>query len=620
MPPAAAGQEAEQPRQRMSWINTILIFLAIQFFVGQLTSRATQKPAPSPETGAPGTNEKGEPVQLAVVPTEVYPYWSTGTKYDFRLYITDSSIFTNFDSEPVLEGYGLTYGDSKYRVTRDILFPTTEALRNNGSVSAHLYIAKSGTEFNPSLPDYDPKTAYDIHFRLSHYMPQKKEVKTKRLLGGGDKHTEQEVVEEPTGPAPILPYWHPNISIGMVPSDKLNYIQTPPPTRQWVTLESTGLRDSTGQNGWYYPIVFYDQFWQLSSQMMEINSTVSYLPMTIEFIPVSYWKFQLLVSMDAGFKQQAQSMGQSGSGELEEFKRVLMETNIWLLGITVLVSILHMLFEMLAFKNDISHWKNKKDNVGVSVRTIIANVVMQTIIFLYLLDNNENTSWMVMFTQGSGILVEAWKITKAVDVKIEPSTGVVPYQIVFKNKNTLSETEKKTQEYDEIAFKYMYIAAVPLIGAYAVYSLIYETHKSWYSFIITTLVGSVYAYGFLMLVPSIYINYRLKSVAHMPRRAMIYKFLNTFIDDLFAFVIKMPILHRLATLRDDVIFFIYLYQTWLYRVDPTRVNEFGQVGEDEDEAAQGKKESEDSKEDIPAADGSVTSSAKVVESSATRRK
>jgi hypothetical protein len=33
-----------------------------------------------------------------------------------------------------------------------------------------------------------------------------------------------------------------------------------------------------------------------------------------------------------------------------------------------------------------------------------------------------------------------------------------------------------------------------------------------------------------MMVPSLYINYRLKSVAHMPAKAMTYKFLNTFID------------------------------------------------------------------------------------------
>jgi len=68
----------------------------------------------------------------------------------------------------------------------------------------------------------------------------------------------------------------------------------------------------------------------------------------------------------------------------------------------------------------------------------------------------------------------------------------------------------------------------------------------------------------------------------MPARAMTYKFLNTFIDDLFAFTIKMPTLHRLATLRDDVIFFVYLYQSWKYKVDYSRVNEFGQGGDEEE--------------------------------------
>lgn len=69
----------------------------------------------------------------------------------------------------------------------------------------------------------------------------------------------------------------------------------------------------------------------------------------------------------------------------------------------------------------------------------------------------------------------------------------------------------------------------------------------------------------------------------MPAKALTYKFLNTFIDDLFAFTIKMPTLHRLATLRDDVIFFVWLYQSYKYKVDHTRVNEFGQGGDSDDE-------------------------------------
>lgn len=31
--------------------------------------------------------------------------------------------------------------------------------------------------------------------------------------------------------------------------------------------------------------------------------------------------------------------------------------------------------------------------------------------------------------------------------------------------------------------------------------------------------------------------------------------------------------------RDDIIFLIYLYQRWAYRVDMTRVNEFGFSGQ-----------------------------------------
>lgn len=153
--------------------------------------------------------------------------------------------------------------------------------------------------------------------------------------------------------------------------------------------------------------------------------------------------------------------------------------------------------------------------VGTSVRSILANVFMQAVIFLYLLDNSENTSWMILASQGFGILLEAWKITKTVDVRLRPPPvgsfySLLPYVVVFEDKHKLTDTEQKTKEYDEIAFRWLYIVAVPLLGAYAAYSLLYETHKSWYSFIIETLVGSVYAYGFLMMVPSLYINYRLK--------------------------------------------------------------------------------------------------------------
>ena len=65
--------------------------------------------------------------------------------------------------------------------------------------------------------------------------------------------------------------------------------------------------------------------------------------------------------------------------------------------------------------------------------------------------------------------------------------------------------------------------------------------------------------------------------------------LNTFIDDLFAFIIKMPTLHRAACFRDDIVFIIFLYQRWVYKVDHSRVNEFGQRGDGTEEPPTGGK-------------------------------
>jgi hypothetical protein len=48
----------------------------------------------------------------------------------------------------------------------------------------------------------------------------------------------------------------------------------------------------------------------------------------------------------------------------------------------------------------------------------------------------------------------------------------------------------------------------------------------------------------------------------------------------------MPTLHRMSCFRDDIVFAIFLYQRWAYKVDHTRVNEFGQRG-DQSGAAQG---------------------------------
>jgi len=65
------------------------------------------------------------------------------------------------------------------------------------------------------------------------------------------------------------------------------------------------------------------------------------------------------------------------------------------------------------------------------------------------------------------------------------------------DKHVLTEDEKKTQEYDKLAFRYVSFGAIPLLAGYTIYSLAYETHRGWYSFVISTLTSFVYMFGFV---------------------------------------------------------------------------------------------------------------------------
>ena len=97
-----------------------------------------------------------------------------------------------------------------------------------------------------------------------------------------------------------------------------------------------------------------------------------------------------------------------------------------------------------------------------------------------------------------------------------------------------------TEEMDQLATQTIgkYIL-LPMVLSYTFYTLTYEEHFSWYSWLITSASTGVYALGFVFMTPQLFLNYKLKSVAHLPWRVLCYRFINTFIDDLFAFIIRM---------------------------------------------------------------------------------
>ena len=238
-------------------------------------------------------------------------------------------------------------------------------------------------------------------------------------------------------------------------------------------------------------------------------------------------------------------------------------------------------------------------------------MIGQTIVLLFLIE--KESSLLMTIPSAIGCLIALWKCQRAAGLQFvrinSQSTGTVSWwnrlprlvgyelralrlEVRPTGGNSDEQAEQSSRdrliattiEADRMATRYLGALLLPLTVGYTIYSFVYMEHRSWYSWLITSLASAVYALGFVLMTPQLFLNWKLKSVAHLPWRVLGFKFVNTFIDDLFSFIIRMPAMARISCFRDDVVFFIYLYQRWLYPVDTSRPAEGGGDGEDASKA------------------------------------
>eukprot|EP00325_Prymnesiales_sp_UTEX-LB-985_P003634 CAMPEP_0174712754 /NCGR_PEP_ID=MMETSP1094-20130205/13649_1 /TAXON_ID=156173 /ORGANISM="Chrysochromulina brevifilum, Strain UTEX LB 985" /LENGTH=412 /DNA_ID=CAMNT_0015911853 /DNA_START=173 /DNA_END=1409 /DNA_ORIENTATION=+ len=307
----------------------------------------------------------------------------------------------------------------------------------------------------------------------------------------------------------------------------------------------------------------------MKQHWVAINSSLpnGTLPLELSFSPLPSRRFQWMVNLEHTFKQNEENLGISEK-ESEDLRGMFVHTNPVLLYTTVAVSGVHLLFDVLAFKNDVSFWSSVDTMEGLSSRSLILNFIMEGIILLYLFE--EDASWLVKVTSTLSLVLGLFKIFKSLRVKKVDAA---------KREEKGDSATSLTDEIDRLAFRYLSGPLLLLVVGYSGHSLVTGYHRGWYAWLIESLVALVYGGGFIVMTPQLFINYRLKSVAHLNWKFFMYKALNTFIDDLFAFIIKMPTLHRMSCFRDDIVFGIFLYQRYIYRVDMSRINEFGHRGD-----------------------------------------
>ncbi|XP_017900166.1 PREDICTED: cleft lip and palate transmembrane protein 1-like protein isoform X4 [Capra hircus] len=487
----------------------------------------------------------------------IQPYLAQRPKLQLSVYTTTRSNLgaeNNVDLVLNVEDFDV---ESKFERTVNVSVP--KKTRNNGTLYAYVFLHHAGI-----LPWNDGKQVHLVSPLTTYMVPKPEEV---NLLTGGPAAQQTEAEKRPTSALdePVS-HWRPRLTLNVMVDDFVfDGASLPADVQRYMKMIQLG---KTVQ---YLPILFIDQLSNRVKDLMVINRSSTELPLTVSYDKISLGRLRFWIHM----QDAVYSLQQFGFSEkdADEVKGIFVDTNLYFLALTFFVAAFHLLFDFLAFKSDISFWKKKKSMIGVSTKAVLWRCFSTVVIFLFLLD--EQTSLLVLVPAGIGAAIELWKVKKALKMTIT-WRGLRPtFQF-----GACSESERRTEEYDAQAMKYLSYLLYPLCVGGAVYSLLNIKYKSWYSWLINSFVNGVYAFGFLFMLPQLFVNYKMKSVAHLPWKAFTYKAFNTFIDDVFAFVITMPTSHRLACFRDDVVFLVYLCQRWLYPVDKSRVNEFGESYEE----------------------------------------
>ena len=120
----------------------------------------------------------------------------------------------------------------------------------------------------------------------------------------------------------------------------------------------------------HFPVFYCQHSWVLRDKYVYLNLTTPAaanfsFPLEVSFRSEPLGWFRVSKSLEQSMVTM-QQLGGGGDEDIEQLRELFGGTSPTLLAVTMLVSVLHMLFDFLAFKNDVQFWKGRKDFVGLS--------------------------------------------------------------------------------------------------------------------------------------------------------------------------------------------------------------------------------------------------------------
>ena len=316
----------------------------------------------------------------------------------------------------------------------------------------------------------------------------------------------------------------------------------------------------------FFPNFYITDFWTMLSEFKPLKKEDT-LNVSIHIGSMDYFYFKLMRGIEVNSEMMEKNFNLPSSKDL--LVELLKSNSTSYLILLFTVNILHTIFSTLSFTSDISYHKNLKKLDGVYTKNLFFNIFYKLIAAIYVYI--ENSHMIVKVELFVGLCIELWKMKKIFNLSFKKNFPFIDL------KHKLGYQMEKSKDYESEAINLtMKFIFLPVAVCYVCYRLYYYKERIMsgiFVFLIETIFFMLNLFGFILMTPQVYLNYKLKSVEHMPFKVLTFNFLNTIIDDLFVFAIKTPLMYRISCFKDDVIFVIFIYQLIAYRKNKRMTDE-----------------------------------------------
>lgn len=206
---------------------------------------------------------------------------------------------------------------------------------------------------------------------------------------------------------------------------------------------------------YYQPKIDLSQFWTLESEFKS-EETCTAKPYKIDIEFDIYW-IQYYVYQNALFPPKIENLIEQDPYKVDTIKSMLVSPNMcYFLVFIIGLNLLHIFLNLYSVKLEWEFWSNLVTYKGISLYSIVFEIIREAISIFYLIDQEANNILILSFCISFG--TAAWKLFLNIHV-IERADKCFPY-FEFQRQPSYKNT---TAVHDKHAAKIMMIYIMPII-------------------------------------------------------------------------------------------------------------------------------------------------------------